>query len=175
MKGNPHQILKHNPWREEKKRERNDEKFFSIPYVLGLSESLGKLFKGYNIRLCFKNNNTLQNIYTKLKSPINPEKITHAVYCINCNECNGLYIGQTMQYIKNRMNAHKHSPQITALRKHTNLTGHLFDFDNIRILNIEKNKKKREFLEMIQIKKHAHAINDRTDLAGLSKIYFNII
>lgn len=94
---------------------------------------------------------------------------------MKCKECPGIYIGQTTQYIKERINGHRYSKNSTALKKHETTFNHEFDFDNFEILHRETNSKIRTFLEMIYIQREKNSINDRTDLKNLSKIYYNIL
>lgn len=81
----------------------------------------------------------------------------------------------TSQLLKNRINGHKYSnTNNTALNKHKNDLAHNFNFSNTKILAYETNLNKRTFKEMIYIKKDNKAINDRTDIKNLSKIYNNL-
>lgn len=83
--------------------------------------------------------------------------------------------GQTKQYLQNRIHGHKNSSQPTALIKHAKQFNHNFNFQNTKILNFEQNQKAREILEMVQIKRNPNSVNDRVEIAGLSKIYHNLI
>jgi hypothetical protein len=150
-------------------------KYVSIPYIQGLSEKLNKIVKPHNIKLAYKNTNNLNYLYTKLKDKIPLKKQTHVVYKIPCGGCNGIYIGQTQQHLNERINGHKFSNNTTALKKHSSNNGHNFNFDQVTILKKENNNKARNIMEMIQIKKHKHAINDKTDITNLSKIYYSIL
>ena len=63
----------------------------------------------------------------------------------------------------------------TALAQHAHTFKHTFDFNEVKILEHEKNFKKRLCLEMIHIKKNNNSINFRTDIENLNDIYSNII
>ena len=52
---------------------------------------------------------------------------------------------------------------------------HFFDFDGTKILSMEWNYKKRFLLEMCHIAGTKEAVNLRTDIENLSKIYKAII
>ena len=99
----------------------------------------------------------------------------NVVYCISCRTCQGSYVGQTSQCLKNRIVAHKSDsrlyPDRCALASHINTTKHSVDFDNVKILEKENNSSKRLFLEMCHIKKQENSINKKTDVDGLSIIY----
>lgn len=72
---------------------------------------------------------------------------SNLIYKINCKDCPGCYIGQTKQYLKNRVYQHKHSIKSTlnnlnnktALTTHTLDKNHNFDFENTEILQMERN------------------------------------
>lgn len=150
-------------------------KYISLPYVNGLSQKLNKVFLPYNIKLSHKNSNNLKQFFTKIKDPVPITKQTHTVYKIPCNNCDSVYIGQTSQHLSERLNGHKYSQNSTALKKHSLNTGHKFNFNNTQILNKEQNTKSRNVLELIQIKKHQNAVNDKNEIANLSKIFYSII
>ena len=66
-------------------------------------------------------------------------------------------------------------PQSTALAKHSNDTGHIFNYDETKILNIEKNYKKRMLLEALFIKTDKNSCNYRCDTADLPSEYTSIL
>ena len=157
----------------------------TISYIPQLAHKLQKLFKDYNIKIIYKNTNTFhKEIFSKLKDNTDLLLQSEIIYSINCNSCNAIYIGQTKQYLKNRINQHKNSiqkkkltPNIpnTALSDHAVDNLHNFNFNNVKILNKETNYKKRLILEMIHIKKELKSINYRTDITNLNSIYNNLI
>lgn len=159
----------------ENEATKGNKKYVAIPYVKNLSEKINYIFKDTDIKIAHKSKNNLKHLYTKLKSKIPKDKISNCVYKLKCKECSGVYIGQTTQYIKERINGHKYAKNSTALKKHELTTNHGFDFDNCEILHKETNSKIRTFLEMIYIQKEKNSINDRTDLKNLAKIYHNIL
>lgn len=149
--------------------------YLTLPYVTSLSENFEKYFKKHNITVCHKPVNLLQQNYSKLKTKTPKLKKTHTIYQIPCNDCNGVYIGQTSQYLANRLNGHKFDKKnTTALSKHQTENNHKFNFPDTKILGTEQNKQKREILEMIHIKKNPQSINNRADVKNLSIIYNNI-
>lgn len=174
----------YNPGTKDKEKSngflKNEDTIISFPYVKGLTETISKSLKKYNIKVVSSTGNSLKGLYNNLKTPIEKEKNTHVVYKVNCNDCEGTYIGQTKQYLGNRMKEHISSIKgknnnKTALKKHVIDTGHTFKFEEVEILNKEVKLKKRLFLEMIRIKQNNNSVNDRTDVEGLSNCYNNII
>lgn len=170
--------------RNENKKASNEEKtqkkLVVIPYVRNVSEKINKVLKGYDIQTVNKNNNTIRNIYPHIKSKTQKEDKTHTVYSIPCGGCEGTYVGQSKQYLKNRLRAHAYgikgrNGENTALKKHVAETGHSFKFKETRVIIQEKNEKKRLIKEMIEIKKDNKSINFKQDIEGLSNIYFKLI
>lgn len=156
-----------------------DKKYLTLPYVAGLSERIHNTFKNRyenKVTVSHRSFNLLGRNFSNLKTPIPKGKRSNIVYEIPCKNCNGVYIGQTYQYLKNRLNGHRYDKKNkTALTGHETEYKHKFDYDKTRILRTETNKKKREIYEMIYIQKNENAINSRTDTKNLSKIYYNLI
>ena len=156
--------------------------YIGIPYVEGLSEKISGILNSYNINTAFKNQKNLKMIFTPTKDKIPKELSSNIVYSIPCkgNDCKAVYIGQTKRFLKNRLKEHKNNIKETpnkqnALTKHTVEKDHFFDFDRTRILANEHNYKKRLLLEMCHIAGTVDAVNLRTDIENLSKIYNPII
>ena len=126
-----------------------------------------------------KSNKTLgNNIYSKTKQKIATNDKSNVIYKIECSDCNKSYIGQTKNYLQNRLNKHKNDIkrglQKTALSSHAIENLHKFNFENTKILSQEENYNKRLFVEMAEILKH-NTVNFKTDINNLSQIYHNII
>lgn len=150
--------------------------FIPIPYVPSLSEKIENILKPYsNVKIAHKPHIQIKQLYSKLKSPTPLTETSHVVYKINCNNCEGVYIGQTEQKLKDRLKGHKYSKTQTALYKHKTENGHTFNYDETVVLDRETNKKSREFLEMIHIKQNEKSINDRSDIKYLHNIYSTIL
>ena len=98
------------------------------------------------------------------------------VYQINCNNCPATYIGTSKRFLKKRKDEHirdvKNVNERSALVQHiAEWHNHTFDFDNIRILDVENNKIKREFSEMLNIYLHPNTINRMEDINNLKQNY----
>ncbi|CAG9770176.1 unnamed protein product [Ceutorhynchus assimilis] len=103
-------------------------------------------------------------------------KDSNVVYSIPCENCPKKYIGMITPLLKNRLNGHKYTKNAnTALDKHMKDSDHCFAFNNTTILNKDNNFHKLMIKEMIEIRKEKNAVNDRTDIMGLSRIYNNLI
>lgn len=151
-------------------------KYSSIPYVNGLSEKLEHIFQHHNISITHKSHNHVKQFFTKLKSKTPKMKQTHIVYKIPCEDCNKVYIGQSLQYLQERIKAHKYAKNAsTALTKHKVETDHTFNYQNTSILAIEHNTFKRNIKEMIHINLDGNALNSKSEINNLSKIYQSIL
>lgn len=157
-----------------------DGPYMSLTYVKGLSEQLGKTLKASDKNIAYKNQKTLGSIlFSKLKSPIRKEKKSNVVYKIPCGGCDGTYVGITGQRLGARIYQHKYdSAKMTpccALAQHSVEQKHKFDFDNTTVICAERNPRKREILEMINILQDPKTVNKKTDTHKLSKIYHKLI
>ncbi len=94
-------------------------------------------------------------------------------------ECQGCYVGQTAQWLKQRLTQHRSDCRVgknsCAVVEHFQKTGHQFNFNEVKILRKENNYKSRLFLEMCYIQKTEHSLNNKSDTNQLSNIYCNIL
>ncbi|XP_053698993.1 uncharacterized protein LOC128745963 [Sabethes cyaneus] len=133
-------------------------KFASSAYIPGLSEKLHKILRKHNVELAFKPLDKIKHrVFSKLKDPIPPSKQKNVVYSIPCGTDDGIvYIGQTGRRLETRIAEHKNDAKKkeakSGLAQHTIQSGHIFDFDNTRILERVENQESRETAEMFHIK-----------------------
>ena len=157
-----------------------NNKFISLPYIPEITNKIRKVLKPYNINVAEKSCNSTKHLFTSLKPEVPKTGQANLIYQIDCIDCPKTYIGQTKQYLKNRIQQHKYSirntqEQHTALSTHALDNLHNFNFNEVKILEFENNSKKRNIKEMIHIKKTKNAINYRTDTDNLSTVYYNLI
>jgi len=168
--------LFYNQFQPKNISQKNSKNYLSLPYISGLSEKISGTFREHNITVAHKGYNLLKSNFSKLKSKIPKDKKSHVIYEIPCKDCEGVYIGQTSQYLKNRLYGHRYDRKNkTALTNHVLEKKHTIDYENTKILRTENHTKKREFHEMIEIQKNKKSINAKSDTKNLSKIYFNLI
>lgn len=159
----------------------NDIKYKKLPYVPKLTEDVIKRLKhnSSNIRIAKYNSITVGDIFSKTKEKTPLMQTSNIVYKIPCKHCDSVYVGQTTQSLKQRITQHKSDTRIgkksCALSIHARNSGHIFDYENARILEIENNYRKRLFLEMVHINLESKSINSRADINQLSTIYCNIL
>lgn len=161
-------------------------RYYSFTYIKNLSEELRRIIKTNipDIKITFKYRNTIGlRLFSKIKDKTPKNETSGVIYQVNCKDCNAIYVGQTGNKIRTRMYGHKHDVTDTSrigckLAEHSKTTKHSFDFENVSILDTEKQKFKREILEMIYIKKsfkNGNCINCKNDVDNLSKIYVGIM
>jgi len=176
-------IIKNRKQKDEhisQNEERKKRKFHSFPYTNNISEKITKVIqKKTDLEICYRKTNSLTSLYTDLKTKIPTEYQSGVIYKISCKECPVTYIGQTGNYIRDRVNAHKRSIKKgsteTALSKHALGELHGFDFNNVQILEKETNEEKRRFKEMLHIRKTDNTVNNNEDIRGVSTLYNNIL
>nr|XP_021206294.2 uncharacterized protein LOC110385892 [Bombyx mori] len=159
----------------------NNIRYCRFPYMAELSNKLNRVFIGTHVRLAFYNILRVNSIYSKLKDPVNKQQQTGIVYKIPCS-CDLCYIGQTRQYLSNRVKQHIYDckninilkANKTALATHHFDQHHNFEFDKIEILDKEMNWWKRNVSEMIFIKTN-DTVNKRTDTNNLIILYNDIL
>lgn len=83
---------------------KNPQNYLAFPYIQGLFT----FKKKNNITVCHKGHNLLSNNFSKLKSKTPTNKKSNLIYQIPCNNYEGVYIGQTSQYLENRIKSHKY-------------------------------------------------------------------
>lgn len=160
-------------------------KYISTNYNYKFSENIQRLVTKYDpqIKLSQKTTQNIKSIQTSLKDKIPPQEKHNLIYQINCNNCNKVYIGQTGQIFKKRINQHSYDQKnkhiftdnSTALQIHALNTGHSFNFKEPKILATENNYRKRTILEMIHIKTTKNTVNKKSDTDNLHSIYATIL
>ncbi|KAL3281883.1 hypothetical protein HHI36_005088 [Cryptolaemus montrouzieri] len=105
--------------------------------------------------------------------------------CVNCKDCDAVYIGRTKQLLASRMTGDKPdcnlakkgntSKQIVASVSHSIAENHEFDYGSTALLCLEENLSKRKFKEMVYIQKTPNPVNNKLDTNGLSVVYGYLI
>ncbi|KAG4077370.1 hypothetical protein HA402_009771 [Bradysia odoriphaga] len=119
------------------------------------------------------------------KDKLDDMQQSDVVYRIKCSICQSMYIGETCQRACTRKQQHKNSVSQTNLAKpktasalalHTKTTGHAFDFDSMKILDRQRNKKKLQISEVNHIIMNREvACNYKQDTEHIAPAYSNIL
>lgn len=162
------------------------KKYRGMIHIPELTESFDKLFKKYDpdIQIGYKPWKTIGNI-TKNKNINNKDDDnTHAVvYSFECNDCDGIYIGQTGQRLKNRIHQHKAEQtkkqpknNMTASLQHVIETGHTFNLENTKVVINERHLGKRLTLEALNINlEKSRTINLKSDIDSLNPVFVQLL
>lgn len=153
--------------------------YTSLPHIENLTDKLCRLFSDSNLKIARFSlvNNSIFFTNKKDKTPLLSK--SDVVYQLTCNGCKLPYIGQTSTTLKQRISLHKSDsrlrPQRCSLASHVHETGHTMDYENVKVLEEERNMFKRSFLEMCHISATGDNLNKKTDIKDLSKIYCYIL
>jgi len=162
----------------------NKKKFVSITYLEGITENIIKTINKElnNDKFIFgqKPRNKIKNVFhTKLVDKIENCDNTGVIYKIECNDCEKIYIGETRQKLKNRINQHAYDISKkngnTAIAEHANDKKHSINLENVTIIDFEHNNNKRKILESIHIIKNNNTVNYKEDSMNVNKYYKSII
>lgn len=158
----------------------NTPRFVTLPNVPILTMKLTPILQQVcDGKIVFKSIKTVKNCYTKLKDKTPTLQQSGVVYLIPCQECPLQYIGQTSRNLSGRITSHrsdiKRKVTSCALSKHAVDTKHAINYDQVQILDIERNSFKRTFLEMVRIAQTEETMNYRKDLDKLSYIYSHLL
>ena len=94
-------VQKHNR-KKGQPRERPEEdpkqsKIINLPYIQGISEQLKRALNEHKIKATFYTKTTLRSLLSKPK-----EDRSNAVYQLNCNDCEAIYVGETKRTLNIR-------------------------------------------------------------------------
>ena len=153
--------------------------FFNTPFVKSIANGLNNAVRNSNIKLSYSSHNNLRRFIKVHKDPLLNEQKNNVVYKILCKDCDASYVGQTKRLLKIRIDEHrnhirKNTAQHSVITDHR-LLGHEFDWENVKILDEEKNIRKRLMSEMIYIKRQRNGLNLQSDLDGFDCGYAPIV
>ena len=148
-----------------------------IPYIAGLSEQLGRVYKSHGVHMFHKPANTLRSklVHPKDKTPMEGQCGT--IYHITCStDPNHTYVGESKRTVSQRFKEHtKLDAEIpTAVAEHTIATGHTVSIQNVKVLAREQQWLPRKVKEAIYIRQLHPTINTNRGYT-LPAIYSQII
>ena len=88
--------------------ENNFSGFVVLPYVQGLSEKIGRVLKQQKVKVAYKPQLTINNLFPCPKElDVSDRQKSGIVYKIHCTQCNFVYYGQTERSLKIQIVEHK--------------------------------------------------------------------
>ena len=86
------------------------------------------------------------------------------VYQINCKDCEATYVGQTGRHLKERISEHRKAVEYgnilhSSVAEHAFEAHHEVDFDNIQVLDVENNMRRRQIREALRMRTTRPAMN----------------
>ncbi|BHF72004.1 hypothetical protein SprV_0401506700 [Sparganum proliferum] len=135
----------------ESHEDRTSQKFYSLPYIQGISEALSRQLKRFGISIAHKPTSSLRETLCRVKDPVPKEQLNNVIYRIPCANCPCVYIGHTGRCLGTRINEHK-----LALRRRDPLSlvfahaiehDHRFNWDGTEVIAKANTRQAREFLE----------------------------
>jgi len=102
---------------------------------------------------------------------------TGVIYKINCKDCDKVYIGQTSRALRFRTREHKRAiftgDRNSLLAQHCIKDNHVYDFDDVKIIDRFSQRSKRFFLEAWHSIRDANAINEHNYIPDIYKALGN--
>ena len=147
---------------------REEEKYkgtLIVPFIKDLHKPLQNLCKKAEFKLLYRRSKNLGDILCSHRPPKDTLEKKNVVYQVNCEDCNAVYIGQTLRQLGTRMDEQlrdcikakdrgivRDNPKNdTGLPKHALAKNHSFDVQHPKILHEEKATGTRKMIEGMYI------------------------
>ncbi|KAH9629872.1 hypothetical protein HF086_013407 [Spodoptera exigua] len=145
----------------------------SLSYIGPISDKIANILKKHNVFVTFRSDHNLRNLCNGKDKLQNSKK--SGIYKLICNECNGVYVGQTGRNFEVRFKEHiaayrNGHPDKSHFAKHLIDTGHsLSDNNTYTILHVCDKNFRLCVLEQLEISKHNNnsnftLLNEQTNL-----------
>ncbi|KYN06205.1 hypothetical protein ALC62_02852 [Cyphomyrmex costatus] len=163
-----------------KNLENKIKKHLVIPFIKGISGRVGGIFDKSDTLMGYRTLNGLDKFIKVQKDITSKNCKSHVVYKINCKDCDSTYVGQTKRQLQTRIKEHKNnlrmdSSKHSVISQHIMEYDHRFDWENIDIMDVEHNYKRRLISEMLHIKEQPKGLNYMRDTELLSESYTSIL
>nr|VZI38472.1 unnamed protein product [Spirometra erinaceieuropaei] len=141
-------------------------KYYSLPYMRGISEVMARQLNRFGICIAHKPASSLRAALSRAKDPIPKEQQSNVIYRIPCANCRCVYIGHTGRQLGTRINEHKlpirRRDPLSLVFAHALDCDHRFNWDGAEVVAMANTKHAREFLEAWH--SGADSINRHVDL-----------
>ena len=128
-----------------------ETRWCSAPYLHSTSEAVARLLTPYGLRLAHKPAHTIRTTLMRPKDPLTEDEKTGLIYCIPCNDCDKVYIGETDRQLQTRVKEHQGAVRRRDLKslifEHSVDHGHKFAFDQARAIDRARTRGGRLFKE----------------------------
>ena len=138
-------------------------------------ESFKHICGKYGIRVHFKGNTTIKQVFVKPKDKHPKDNKSGVIYSFQCNNitCNEEYIGETARTLGER---HKeHLKQGSPVCVHIQQTGHTITDTNFNIIGREDQGQARTIKESIFIRVNNPTLNQNIGMYNLSHIWDRVL
>jgi hypothetical protein len=135
---------------------KDEKKWMVLPHVGRLNKDLRGVFsEKWKVTYQYRNK---MGKWLKSKSEKDFVKKKGIVYELSCNECSGVYIGESKRKVSCRIREHKKDcvtgNKHNALAEHVQKTNHTIDWDHVKIIANETNWIKRRVREALCIQEN---------------------
>ena len=154
----PKKREKHKKDQNQSNKDKPRPPLIGLPYIKGISEPLERTFKKYGVAVYHKPVNTVRQQLVHPKDPTPKELKSGVIYQIRCKTCNRLYVGETARTLKTRIEEHKKTTS-SAIKEYQSNTGHIIDWENVKVIGKEDQWMKRKIKEAIAIRKDKPSLN----------------
>jgi len=158
-------------------------KILVIPYIKNISELIAATIDKSRCVIGYRTLNNLGGFVRVHKDTVETVSNNNVVYKISCMNCEASYVGQTKRQLKTRVKEHfilhfnlmSESANPSVITEHILQMSHSFDWENVRILDTERNYFKRSISEMIHIREQSFGLNAQKDTELLDSAYYDIL
>ncbi|BHF84728.1 hypothetical protein SprV_0902787900 [Sparganum proliferum] len=146
--------------------DRVSRKFYSLPYMPRISETIARQLNQFGISIAHKPASSLRTTLSRVKDPIPKEQQTNVIYRIPCANCSNVYVGHTGRRLGTRINEHKlairRRDPLSLVFAHALECDHRFNWEGTEVIASANTKQAREFLEAWH--SNNNSINRHVDL-----------
>ncbi|BHF63015.1 hypothetical protein SprV_0200600400 [Sparganum proliferum] len=127
------------------------QKFYSLPYMQGISETIARQLNRFGIFVAHKPASSVRATLSRVKDPIPKEQQSNVIYRIPCANCSCDYVGHTGRRLGTRINEHKlairRRDPLSLVFAHSLECDHRFNWEGTEVVAMANTKHAREFLE----------------------------
>src|SRR6185437_3367887 len=130
-------------------------KWAKLLYYPLASNKIAKVFQRFNLRVAHFSNNKSKSLLGSSKDKT-PTFEKSGIYKISCEECDHVYIGQTISNILTRYKEHDYNYRFvhsekSSVAKHRHDTGHKITSQNLSLLHEVNNSRQLDALETFYV------------------------